>query len=79
MHRSSNVVRVINYRRLIWEDHVARMEKGRNTFKILTRRPTEKKPLERPRHRWEENIRMNLEDVGINVLNWFDWAQDRDY
>ena len=46
--------------------HVARMEEGRSTFKILAGKPTGLRPLGRPRRRWEDNIRMDLEDIGIN-------------
>ena len=46
------------------------MEEGRSAFKILTGRPTGKRPLGRPRRRWEDNIRMDLEEIGINVGNW---------
>ena len=53
MYRSPNIVRVINSRRLTWAGHVARMEKGRSAFKILTGNPIGKRPLGRPRHRWE--------------------------
>ena len=49
-------------------------EEGRSPFKILTGKPTGKRPLERPRHRWEDNIRMDLEEIGINVGNWFNSA-----
>ena len=52
---------------------------SRNAFKILSGKPTGKRPLGRPRRRWEENIRMNLEEIGINAGNWVDSAQDRDY
>ena len=63
------------------------MGKGRNAFKIvtfkstgkLTGTPTGKRPLGRPRIRWEDNIRMDLEEIGINAGNWVDSAQDRDY
>ena len=65
--------------RLGWTDHVARMEEGRSPFKILTGKPTGKRPLGRPRHRWEDNIRMNLEEIGINAGNWVDSAKDRNY
>ena len=41
--------------------------------------PTGKRPLGRPRHRWEDNIRINLEEIGINAGNWVDSTQDRDY
>jgi hypothetical protein len=55
------------------------MEQGRSAFKILTCKPTGKRPLGRPRHRWEDTIRMDLEDIGINAGNLVDSAQDRDY
>ena len=48
-------------------------------IKILTRGPTGKTPLGKPRHRWEDNIRVDLKDIGINEGNWVDLAQDRDY
>ena len=48
------------------------MEEGRSVFKILTGTPTEKRPLGRPRCRWEDNIRMNFKEIGINTRNWFD-------
>ena len=53
------------------------MEEGRSAFKILTGKPTGKRPLGRPR--WEDNIRMDLEEIGINAGNWVDSAQDRNY
>ena len=52
------------------------MEEGRSAFKILTRKPTEKRPLGIPRHRWEDNIRMNLKEICINTRNWIDSVQD---
>ena len=55
------------------------MEEGRSAFKMLTGKPTEKRPLERPRHRWEDNIRMDLEEIGIKAGNWANSAQDMDY
>ena len=66
-------------RRLRWAGHVARMEESRSTFKILTGKPTGKRPLERPRRRWEDNIRMDLKEIGINTRNWVGSAQDRNY
>ena len=73
------IVRVIKTRRLRWAGHVARMQEGRSAFKILTGKPTGKRPLGRPRRRWEDNIRMDLEQIGINAGNWVDSAQDRNY
>ena len=77
--RSPNIVRVIKSRRLRWAGYVTRMEESRSAFKILTGKPTEKRPLGRPRRRWEDNIRMDLEGIGIKAGNWVDSAQDRDY
>ena len=62
-----------------WAGHIARMEEGRSAFKILTGKPTGKRPLGRPRRRWEDNIRMGLEEKGIDSGNWVDSAQDRNY
>ena len=55
------------------------MEEGRGAFKILTRKPTGKIPLGRPRRRWEDNIRMDLEKICINAGNWVDSAQNGEY
>ena len=55
------------------------MEEDRSAFKILTGKPTGKGPLGRPRRRWEDDIRMDLKEIGINTRNWDDTAQDRDY
>ena len=70
---------MIKSRRLRWAGHVARIEEGRSAFKILIGKPTGKIPLGRPRRRWEDNIRMDLEEIGINAGNWVDSAQCRDY
>ena len=60
LYRSPNIVRVIKSKRLRWEDRVDRMEEGRSAFRMLTGKPTGKKPLERPMCRREDNIRMDL-------------------
>ena len=69
LYRSPNIVRVIKSRRLRWAGHVARMEEGRSAFKILTCKPTGDSPLGRPRRGCENNIRMDLEEIGINAGN----------
>ena len=71
-------IRVIKSRRLRWAGHLDRMEE-RSAYKILTGTPTGKRPLERPRRRWEDNIRMDLEEIVMNTRNWVDSAQDWDY
>ena len=63
----------------IYERDAARMEEGRSALKILTGKPAGKIPLGRPRRRWEDNIRMDLEGIGINAGNWVNSAQDRNY
>ena len=60
-----------------WAGRVARREEGRSTFKILTGKSTGKRPLGRPRRRWEDIIRMDLQEIGINAGNWVD--SDRNY
>jgi hypothetical protein len=55
------------------------MEDGRTAFKILIGKPTGKSPLGRPRRRWEDNIRMDLKEIGVITWNWVESAQDRDY
>ena len=56
----------------MYAGHVARMEEDRRAFKILTGKPTGKRPLGRPRRRWEDNIRMHVKEIGINAGNWVD-------
>jgi len=58
-----------------WEQYIGEM----NTSKILTSKLTGKRPLGRPRHRWEDSIKMDLKEIGINKRNWVDLAQDKDY
>ena len=56
-----------------------KVEEGRSALKILTGKPKGKRPLGRPRRRWEDNIRMDIEEIGINAGNWVDSAKDRNY
>ena len=79
MYRSPNIVRVIKSTRLRWAGHVARVEEGRSAFKILTGKPKGKRPLGRPRRRWEDNIRMDLEEIGVSAGNLVGSAQDGNY
>ena len=64
------MVRVNKSRRLKWTGNVARIE--RSAFEILTCKPTGKRPLGRPRRRWDDNIRMNLKEISDNMRNWID-------
>ena len=58
---------------------VGRMKEVRSAFKILTGKPTGKRPLGRPRRRWEDNIRMDLKEMGISARYWVHSAEDKDY
>ena len=69
LFRLPNIVRVIKSRRLRWACHVARMEEGRSAFKMSIGTPAGRRPLGRPRRRWEDNIRMNIKEIGINTKN----------
>ena len=71
LYRSPKIARAIQSRRLRWAGHVARMEEGRSAFKMLTGKPTGKRLVGRPRRRWEDNIRMDLEEIkmrGIGLI-----------
>ena len=74
-----SVISVIKFIRLRWAGHFARMEEGRASFNILIGKPTGKRPLGRPRHKWEDNIRIDLREIGFNTRNWVDSAQGRYY
>ena len=79
MYRSPNIVRVIKSTRLRGVGHVARMEERRSAFKILTGTSIGKRPLGKRRRRWEDNIRMDLKEIGVNTRNWVGSTRDRDY
>ena len=73
-----NIVRVIKSRRMRCAGHVALMEERRGVHKVLVGKPEGKRPLGRPRHRWEDNIKMDLEEVGTGCGDWMELAKDRD-
>jgi hypothetical protein len=73
-----NVARVIKTKRMRWAGHVARMGEVRGAYNILIGRPEGRRPLRRPRRRWEDNIKMNLREIGFGDVDWIHWAQDRD-
>ena len=77
LYSSPNIVRVINSRRMRWAGHVARMGEGRGVYRVLVGKPEGKRPLGRPRRRWENNIKMDLQEVGCGGMDWIEPAQDR--
>ncbi|KAJ4431604.1 hypothetical protein ANN_20203 [Periplaneta americana] len=78
LYSSLDIIRNITSRRLRWAGHVARMGESRNAYRVLVGRPEGKRPLGRPRRRWEDNIKMDLREVGYDDRDWIDLAQDRD-
>jgi len=73
-----NIVRVIKSRGMRWAGHVARMGEERGVYRFLVGKPGGKRPLGRPRRRWVDNIRMDLQEVGCGHMDWIGLAQDRD-
>ena len=73
-----NIVRVVKSRRMRWAGHVAHMWQGRWVYRVLVGKPDGKRPLGRPRRRWENNIKMDLQEVGGCCGDWMELAQDRD-
>jgi len=78
LYSSPNIVRVIKSRRMRWAGHVARMGEEREVFRVLVGKPEVKRPLERPRRRWVNNIKLDLQEVGSGYMDWIGLAQDRD-
>ena len=78
LYSSPNIVRVIKSRRMRWAGHVARMGEERGAYRVLVGKPDGKRPLGRPRRRWVDNIRMDLQEVGWGYVDWIGLAQDRD-
>jgi hypothetical protein len=77
LYSSPSIIRIIRLRRMRWAGHVARMREKRNTHRLLVGKPEGKKPLGRPRHRWVDNIRMDLGEVGWGDGDWIGLAKDR--
>jgi hypothetical protein len=77
LYSSPNTVGVIKSRRMKWARHVAHMGEGRGIYRPLDGRPEGKRPLERPRRKWEYNMKLDLREIGIDGANWIQLAQDR--
>jgi hypothetical protein len=74
-----DIIRQVKSRRRRWEGHVARMGEERKVYKVLVGKPKGKRPLGRPRRRWEYEIRMNLREIVLGCVDWIRLAQDRDW
>jgi len=77
LYFSPNIVRVIKSRRMGWAGHVGRMGEGRGVYRVLVRKPEGMSALGRPRRRWEDNIKMDLQEAGCGGVDWIELAQDR--
>ena len=78
LYSSPNTFRWIKSRRIKWPAHVARMEERRGLYSVLVEKREGKRRLGKPRHRWEYNIKMELQEVGCGVTDWIELAEDRD-
>jgi hypothetical protein len=74
LYSSPNIIRQIKSRRMRWAGHVARMGKEKNVYRVLKGKPEGKRPLARPRHRWEDGIRMDLREIGWGSVDWIQLA-----
>jgi hypothetical protein len=78
LYSSSDIIRQVKSRRMRWAGHVARMGEDRKVYKVWVEKPEGKRPLGRPRLRWDDEIRMDLRDIGLGSVDWIRLAQDRD-
>ena len=78
LYFSPNIVRVIKSGRMRWAGHVAHMGEERGAYRVLVGKPEGERPLGRPRHRWVDNIRTDIQEVGCGYMDWIGLAQDRD-
>jgi hypothetical protein len=78
LYSSPSIIKVIKARRTRWAGHVAHMGEVRGAYSILVGRPEGRRPLGRPRRRWEDNIKLDLREIWFGGVDWIHWAQDRD-
>ena len=78
MYSSPNIVWVIKSERMSQAGHVARMGEARGVYRVWVGKPEGRRPLGRPRHRWVDNIRMDLQEMECGYMDWIGLAQDRE-
>jgi hypothetical protein len=79
LYSSPDIIRQIKSRRMRWAGHVARMGEGRNVYRVMVGKPEGKRPLDRPRRRWENGVKVDLREIGWGGVEWINLAQDRDH
>jgi hypothetical protein len=77
LYSSPSIIRIIKLRRMKWAGHVARMGEKKNVYRLLVGKPEGKRPLGRPRRRWKDNIKMDLLEIEVSLVNWIGLVQDR--
>ena len=78
LYSSPNIVRIIKSRRMRWVGQVVLMGERKGVYRVLVGKPEGKKSLGRPRHGWEDNIKMELQEMGCGGMDWMELSQDRD-
>jgi hypothetical protein len=77
LYSSPSIIRIIKSKRMRLAGHVARMGEKRNVYRILVGKPEGNRPLGRPRRKWIDNIKLDLVEIGLSVVDWIGLAQDR--
>jgi hypothetical protein len=77
LYSSPSIIRIIKSRRMRWVGHVARMAEKRNVYRLLVGKTEGKRPQGRPRCKWTDNIKIDLLEIGLSVVDWIGLAQDR--
>jgi hypothetical protein len=75
LHSSPDIIRQIKSKIMRWAEHVERMEEGRNMYRVFVGKPEGNRRLERPRHRWEYGMKMDLREIGLGVWSGFTWLR----
>jgi hypothetical protein len=78
LYSSPDIIRQVKSRRLRWAGHVTCMGEEREVYKVLVGKPEGKRPLGRPRRKWEDGMRMDLREIGLGGVDWIRLPQDRD-